>query len=143
VKVLIDTSIWSLALRRKSDQLSDRERTLLLAWSDLITNNQSLLVGPVRQEILSGIREETVFNRLSEYLRNFEDEPTSLEDYEEAARFHYVCRTAGVSGSPIDFLICALARRNNAEIFTTDKDFNHYVLHLPIRLYKPRSTKPK
>jgi predicted nucleic acid-binding protein len=143
VKVLIDTSVWSLALRRKSDQLSSRERKLLLVWSDLIKNNQAILVGPVRQEILSGIREETVFGRLSEYLRDFQDPPTSSEDYEQAARFHNVCRAAGVAGSPIDFLICALASHHGAEIFTTDDDFNRYALHLPIRLYNPRSIKPK
>jgi predicted nucleic acid-binding protein len=143
VKVLIDTPIWSLALRRKPVQLSSRERRLVLIWSELIRDNRAVLAGPIRQEILSGIREDMVFERLSEYLRGFKDEPSDTEDYEEAARFHNICRSAGIAGSSVDFLLCALAARRHAEIFTTDKDFTRYALHLPIRLHDERPTKPK
>lgn len=143
MKVLIDTSIWSLALRRKADRLSPSERGLVRAWAELIRNDQAWLVGPVRQEILSGIREESAFTRLSEYLRDFADTPATAEDYEEAAKFHNTCRAAGVTGSAIDFLICALAARRHAEIFTTDGDFKHYALHLSIHLHNPRASKPK
>lgn len=116
------------------------------AGSCLVRLNQkqsSNARGPCAARDSSGIREEKVFLRLSEYLRNFPDEPTRLEDYEEAARFHNICRSAGVAGSPIDFLLCALASHRNVEIFTTDEDFSHYSAHLPVKLYNLRTSKPK
>ena len=44
----------------------------------------------------------------------------------KAAECYNICRSAGIQGSHIDFLICAFAERENAPIFTTDKDFFHY-----------------
>jgi hypothetical protein len=135
VRVIIDTPIWSLALRRKRKQLSSRERALVAAWADLIKERRVLLIGPIRQEILSGVPEDRMFEGLREHLRAFEDEPLTLYDYEEAARCHNVCRRAGVAGSAVDFLLCAVALRRDAGIFTSDLDFTRYAEHLPFSLY--------
>jgi predicted nucleic acid-binding protein len=136
VRVIIDTPIWSLALRRKRKQLSARDRALVAGWADLIKERRVLLIGPIRQEILSGVPEDRTFERLREHLRAFEDEPLTLHDYEEAARCHNVCRRAGVAGSGVDFLLCAVALRRDAEIFTSDLDFTRYAEHLPLSLYQ-------
>lgn len=135
MKVLVDTPIWSLALRRQKAELSPKDRRLVAAWSRLIADNLVLLPGPIRQEVLSGVRDAAVFGRLCEYLRAFDDEPLTVEDYEEAARCSNRCRAAGVSGSSVDFLLCAAAIRRGAAIFTTDKDFTHYARVLPLRLF--------
>ncbi len=95
-----------------------------------------MLIGPIRQEILSGVRAESAFERLRDHLRAFDDEPLSFHDYEEAARCHNVCRAAGVAGSGVDFLLCAVALRRQAGIFTTDADFTRYAEHLPLSLYE-------
>ena len=100
-----------------------------------------LLIGPVRQEILSGVRDDSTFDRLREHLRAFDDEPLNFDDYEEAARCHNVCRRAGVAGSSVDFLLCAVALRRHAEIFTTDVDFRRYAEHLPLSLYSASAGK--
>jgi predicted nuclease of predicted toxin-antitoxin system len=56
-------------------------------------------------------------------------------DYEEAASFFNHCRAKGIQGSNTDFLICAVAARNDFPIFTKDADFAHFAKVLPITLY--------
>jgi predicted nucleic acid-binding protein len=136
VSVLVDTPIWSLALRRKPGHLAPDEKRLVEAWAELIRERQVLLIGCVRQEVLSGIREPAAFEKLRSALRSFPDEPLTTEDYEEAARCGDLCRGAGIAGSAADFLLCAVALRREASIFTADADFARYALHLPIRLYR-------
>jgi predicted nucleic acid-binding protein len=115
--------------------LAKTERALVLAFRELIGEGMVALVGPVRQEILTGIRDAIVFDRLQLYLRNFDDEPLTTPDFELAARFAIDCRHAGISGSPIDFLLCAVAVARDWSIFTTDRDFDRYAGVLPIRTH--------
>jgi predicted nucleic acid-binding protein len=133
--VLVDTPIWSLALRRRDADLNPREQRLTTALRELIQDGRAQLVGPVRQELLSGIREESSFNKLRDQLRAFEQVPLDVPDYEEAARLNNQCRARGIAGSAIDFLICATAHRRNWQIFTTDRDFSRYAAVLPLKLY--------
>lgn len=135
--VLVDTSIWSLALRRKSPDLSAREKSLTLALGELIREGRAQLIGLVRQELLSGIREAEKFDQLRNYLRAFDDVHLDAADYEEAAQNHNRCRSRGVAGSAIDFLICAVAARRQWQIFTTDSDFDRYQNVLGLILYRP------
>src|SRR5215470_3631494 len=133
--VLVDTPVWSLALRRKPDDLNAREATLTGRLADLIRDGRVQLVGVIRQELLSGIRDEERFRNLREYLRAFDDPTVELGDYEEAAEMHNRCRSRGIAGSAIDFLICAVAARREWPIFTTDQDFEHYAKVLGLKLY--------
>lgn len=94
-------------------------------------------MGPIRQEILSGIRSERAFAELQERLGDFRYLEINPSDYDQAARFFNVCRTAGITGTAVDLLICAVARRFNVPIFTTDVDFHHYARHVDVRLYSP------
>ena len=133
--VLVDTPVWSLALRRKPDDLSLRERQLTETLAELIREGRVELLGPVRQELLSGLREEAQFRKLREYLRAFPEHPLEAEDYEEAAQMNNRCRSRGIAGSAIDFLICAAAHRRGWMILTTDRDFQNYASVLPVRLH--------
>jgi hypothetical protein len=142
MKVVVDTPIWSLALRRRRGDLSANDSDLVAAWSKLVRDNLAVMIGPVRQEILSGIRDHAVFERLRDSLRAFDDEPLTLEDYEEAARCSNRCRSAGLAGSAVDYLLCAVALRRQAWLFTTDMDFTRYAKYLPLRLFSPSHRKP-
>lgn len=143
MKVLVDTSVWSLALRRRPDDLNQGQAGMRRALTDLIADDRVVMIGPIRQELLSGVREGEVFNRLRERLRDFDDEPLTTDDFEVAAQSHNACRKAGVAGSAIDFLICAVAQRRQIAVFTTDRDFERYASVLPIRLYEPGPTQDK
>lgn len=132
--ILVDTPIWSLALRRRNSDLSARDQELLISLKSLLLDGKVELLGLVRQELLSGIQERAQYERLRRSLRAFPDVALAVEDYEEAARMSNVCRSAGVSGNPVDFLICAAALRRSWQIFTSDRDFTLYSKHLPISL---------
>lgn len=138
MSVAVDTSIWSLALRRKKRDLNPREQDLARILAELIQGNRAQLLGPVRQELLSGLREKSEFEHLSEYLRAFPDPSLQGGDYEEAAQMNNQCRVRGIAGSAIDFLICAAAHRRGWTIFTSDGDFVHYAKILPIKLQLSR-----
>lgn len=101
----------------------------------LVADGRVAMIGPIRQEVLSGVREQSQFDRLREQLRGFPDTELGVEDYEEAASFFNRCRQRGIQGSNTDFLICAAAARNGFAIFTTDADFRRFATILPIALH--------
>jgi len=131
VKVLVDTCIWSHALRTQKPEFAEQIDIL----KTLIAEQRVLLIGPVRQEVLSGYSDFNKFELLKAKLNCFENTAILDDDYLVAARFYNQCRKQGVQGSHIDLLICAVAVRLNAAIFTTDKDFGFYQHHIPIQIY--------
>ena len=135
MKVLVDTSVWSLALRR--GQPADDQWVLELA--ELIDEQRVVLIGPIRQELLSGIRNPLQFSSLREHLRAFPNLNLSPADYEKAAEFFNLCRSKGVQGSNTDFLLCAVAVNHNLTILTSDQDFQRFAEHLPIVLHPVRA----
>jgi len=131
MNVLVDSSVWSLALRRNTTNDAIAIVNLL---RDLIADGRVVLLGAIRQEVLSGVRYKEQFARLREYLRAFPDLELTTEDYELAAEFFNTCRSNGVQGSNTDFLLCAVAHRRGYSIFTTDKDFENFRYHIPVVL---------
>lgn len=138
MRVLIDTTIWSLALRRRAHEISAVERNHVGELAALAHEGRATLIGAVRQEVLSGIGDTPRFEYLRRLLRDFDDEPVTTDDHEEAARHTNTCMRKGIVGSAIDLLICAVASRRDFEIYTADPDFTRYAKHLPIRLHRPR-----
>ncbi|MBI3886059.1 MAG: PIN domain-containing protein [Opitutae bacterium] len=131
MKVLADTPVWSAAFRQTKEAAPALRSEL--EW--LIAHGAVAIMGPIRQELLAGIRHPAQFAQVREALRSFPDVPLHTADFETAAEYFNLCRSKGVQGSMTDFLICAVAVRHQLEIFTTDRDFQHYRKHLPIALY--------
>jgi predicted nucleic acid-binding protein len=138
VNVLVDTSVWSLALRRAPRNLSSAEKAIVAELAGLIDKGCAKLIGLVRQELLSGIKRSEQFEKLREILAAFPDELADPEDYERAASFGNKCRSQGVSVSVSDMLICSIAQSRGWSIFSTDPDFGRYARILSIRLHAPR-----
>jgi len=132
MKVIVDTSVWSLALRRDKQEFSAPLKEL----RHMIHDHRVQMIGPIRQEILSGIRSESQFKKLQKHLGSFPDLPVLTEDYVTAAKYFNRCRSKGIQGSNTDFLICAMAVRNKFSIYTTDKDFDLFSKHMDIVLHK-------
>jgi predicted nucleic acid-binding protein len=143
MRVLVDTSVWSLALRRRPEHLDAAQERLRRELADLIADDRVVMIGAIRQELLSGVRDDASFERLRERLRDFDDEPLTTDDFEEAARACNACRRAGLAGSAIDLLICAVALRRGIAVFTTDKDFVRYARVLRLKLHEPGKAGPK
>jgi len=133
--VLVDTSIWSLALRLSPSNLNSGEQKLTRALAELIREGRAQIVGVIRQELLSGIRDQERFVTVRANLRHFHEPELEIADYEQAAEMHNHCRVRGIAGSAIDFLICSIANRRNWQIFTRDRDFERYARVLALNLY--------
>lgn len=132
MKVIVDTSIWLLALRRKKKQSTSEIRIL----ESLIDNQNICMLGPIRQELLSGIKDQKQFTQLKEVLSSFDDYPIITKDYELASEYFNLFRSKGIQGSNTDFLICAVSNRSHFPIFTTDKDFEKFSKFMNITLLK-------
>lgn len=131
MRVLVDTSVWSLALRRRARG----EHPAVGELRSLIDEGRVAMIGPIRQELLSGISAPAAFERLRTHLAAFDDEPLDTGDVERAAEHFNACRARGVQGSNTDFLICAVAERRTFAILTTDIDFTRFARLLPISLH--------
>jgi len=108
--------------------------------AELIREGRAWVLGPIRQELLSGVAHQRQYETLRDHLRAFPDVPLEPDDHEEAAAFFNRCRAKGVLGSNTDLLICAAAARRKIAILTTDAVFVHFARLLPIQLHSPRSS---
>ena len=135
MNVLVDTSVWSLALRKNSDL----DNNIIKELNELIHELRVVIIGPIRQELLSGIPDLNKYNLLKDKLRSLEDTPIETEHYELAAYLFNQCRKNGIQGSHIDFIICAVSIKNNLSIFTLDNDFEKFKKYIDIKLYNLRS----
>jgi predicted nucleic acid-binding protein len=130
--------VWSLALRRKPQDLSVVERAVVTELTEVIQEGRGRIIGPVRQELLSGIKNPAQYEKLRLTLRAFPDEPIDTSDYELAAKAGNDCRSKGIVVSTVDILICAITVARRWSIFTMDPDFQNYARVLPINLHSPR-----
>ena len=130
--VIVDTCIWSLALRGKTP----RNMQVAEVLATLIKENRAKIIGSIRQEILSGYSDLNRYEKLRRKLQYFPNEQIIDSDYDSAAEYSNICRSKGIQGSHTDFLICAVATRLKMEIYSSDKDFIDYAKNLPIFLYR-------
>jgi predicted nucleic acid-binding protein len=135
MRVLVDTCVWSQFLRRGRA----RNEPLAHEVERLIRADAVAMIGPIRQELLSGAQPHERFAQLKEYLRFYPNLPLDSEDDENAAHYYNLCRRHGVQGTATDLLICAIAVRHGLKIFTTDTDFDRYARHLPIIRHNVRA----
>jgi predicted nucleic acid-binding protein len=125
MKLLADTSVWSLALRRRlTATLSAEEKRLVAVLTEAIRDGRVVMIGPIRQELLSGIKEQAQFEKLRTALAAFRDEAIDTRDYEEASRGYNLCRAQGVQCGPVDILICAVAVRSQWTVLANDARLN-------------------
>ena len=138
--ILVDTPIWSLALRRRPRDLNAGEERHVREWERLVRTGDAHLIGPIRQELLSGVRDGRAWDRLRAALRPFPDLPITTDHYERAAQFFNRCRAKGIARSAIDLIICAVSAGYGAPLYTTDVDFRRYATVLKLKLHAPRPT---
>ena len=135
MKILIDTSIWSLALRRQSGVVNPESvmlRTLIEQGEDIH------LLGIILQEVLQGIRNPKDYHVLKDYLDAFPLIELTREDYIKAAELKNRLIKKGKQISTIDALIASASISNSCYLFTTDKDFEHIAQHSSLKLFRMR-----
>jgi hypothetical protein len=136
MNILVDTSVWSLALRHNN--LNKSSIAVVEELTELINEHRAFLAAPIIQELLSGVKNTSQFIKLENSLKPFELVDIHLEDYTQAARLYNQCRANGIQGSHTDYLLCAIAIRNHLPIFTVDKDFTHYAKYIKLQLHEIR-----
>jgi predicted nucleic acid-binding protein len=138
MKVLVDTSVWSLALRRPNNfPITLDQQATVNALADLVRDGRAALLGAIRQELLCGIKKQDQFDALRDSLAAFDDVALTMQDYESAAQAFNTCRAKGVQGSNTDFLICAVSIRYQLPVFSLDRDFLIYQRWLPLHVHTP------
>ena len=121
MKVIVDTSVWSLSLRRRdTTRMNAQELQILALLREAIRDDLAIIIGPIRQEILSGIRDRAHFSKTVGLLGPFLDEEVKSVDYVDAARLYNLCQDNGIQCGPVDILICAVAARKHYRILTSD-----------------------
>lgn len=140
MKVIVDTGPWSEFFRRPRSQQSSQQTAIASEVRRLIRADAVQMLGPIRQELLSGARPDTRFAQLRDGLRFFPNLATDEQDDELAAEFNNQCRNKGIQGTSTDLLICAVATRHKMKILSLDSDFEHYSTILPIKLHRPGGT---
>jgi len=137
VNVLVDASIWSLSLARRAN-LNPYQEGLRAELMELIFENRAVLLGPVRQQVLSRIPNPEAFERLRLMFRDMPHTDTVVEDHEGAAMYSLMCRTTNIRVDPTNILICAVAERKELAVFTDNIEFNRISAAVPVRLHNIR-----
>jgi len=133
----VDSNIWSIGIRRDHTRLNEQQLVLKKEFDDLFDEGNIVLIEPIRQEVLSGVKHKELFERLRMNLRSIPSAPLLIEDYEEAARIYNHCASHGITTYVVDCLICAAALRYDWPLFTLDKDFDYFHKTFGLKLYKP------
>jgi len=135
VSLLVDTSVWSLALRRDVEQSTPEVVALRQA---LLGTDQVFTTGLVLQELLQGFAGPKDRAQLVDRLSALAFLQPDKEDHIEAAEVRNSCRRCGVQVGTIDALLIQLCRRNDLTLLTTDQDLHAATKHVEFRLWSSR-----
>ena len=123
MSVIVDTSVWSLALRRKETPDFDPQ---IIKLTSLLNSNQPIfLLGVIIAEILQGIRNEKTFEAVKDHLNAFQIIELEREDYIESAKLRNLCLNKGITIQTIDAIIATASIKNGIPLLTSDKDFSN------------------
>lgn len=132
--LLVDTSVWSLALRRDGSTSEPEVRVL----ADALTGAHGVVTtGFVLQELLQGFSGPRAASAIIERFQALPLIQPDRQDHIAAAEVRNVCRRAGVQIGTIDALLIQLCGRHELTLLSTDKDFMHAAKHVPVKLWCP------
>jgi predicted nucleic acid-binding protein len=134
VNILVDTSVWSLALRSSGGPISPK---VVLLGDCLDRGDEIMTTGLVIQELLQGFNGPKQAKRILSELSLLPLIVPDLGDHVEAAELRNHCRRRGVQVGTIDALLAALSIRHKLRLLTTDKDFEAMAHHCPLSLLEP------
>jgi hypothetical protein len=118
---LVDTSVWSLALRR---DVPDTTREVAELKRALEAGDEILVTGLVLQELLQGFNRPEGYSQIVEYFSALPFIIPKREDYINAADLRNLCRKKGIQAGTIDALLASLCIERDIKILTTDTDFS-------------------
>ncbi len=130
MNVFVDTSVWSLALRRDNPprlpEIDELRRAL--------QNGNAISTGLVLQELLQGFSKPKSYRQIVEHFASIPLLVPDRDDHIHAAEIRNACRKKGKQIGTIDALFAQLCIRHELQMLTTDKDFEYIgsVVELPL-----------
>lgn len=134
MSLLVDTSVWSLTLRRDQPGDIPEVRALLRA---IEAGDHIVTTGLILQELLQGFSGPKAREQIIDRFSSFPLIVPDREDHVAAAALRNLCRTRGVQVGTIDALLAQLCRRHDLMLLATDQDFGHVARHCKFRLWVP------
>ncbi len=133
--LLVDTSVWSLALRRDAAGNEPEVQVLMdaLDGSEIVVTT-----GLVLQELLQGFNGPKAGAAIVERFSALALVEPGREDYIAAAEVRNTCRRAGVQIGTVDALIAQLCIASDLMLLTTDLDFSHAAKHCKLKVWAPK-----
>lgn len=132
--IVVDTSVWSLAFRRRAGP-GDEPKVVSLLRRMIKDDYPLSMPGIVFQELLTGVRDVSQAKKLQGILDGFPLLLATKEHHVEAARISTACRKGGVTAATVDCLIAAQCVCSNSPLLTTDEDFKRIARHAALILY--------
>lgn len=132
--LLVDTSVWSLALRR--DAVSESPEVLALQRA-LSVGDMILTTGLILQELLQGFSGARAAKQIVDRFTALPLISPTRQDHIDAAELKNRCRRSGVQVGTIDALIAQLCIKHNLVLLTTDRDFDHIARHHALKVWRP------
>jgi predicted nucleic acid-binding protein len=130
--LFVDTSVWSLFLRR--DQPADLPQTVVLRRA-LESGERIVTTGLVLQELLQGFSGPKARDQIIDRFAAFPLLVPNREDHIAAAALRNECRQRGVQSGSIDALIAHLCIRHDLLLLTADADFRHLAKHCALQVW--------
>ena len=139
--ILVDTSVWSLALRR---DIEASEPEVQVLKDSLMGGEVVVTTGLVLQELLQGFSGPKTQAQIVQRFAALPLIEPDRDDYIGAAGIRNTCRRAGVQIGTIDALLAQLCIRHELTLLTTDQDFVHAAKHCALSVWpaKPRAPRP-
>jgi hypothetical protein len=132
--LLVDTSVWSLALRR--DVVVAQPEVLYLEQA-LVGSQTVVTTGLVLQELLQGFSGPKARAQIIDRFSLLPLVQPDRQDHVDAAALRTACRRGGVQIGTIDALLAQLCIRHQLTLLTTDQDFAHAARHCRLRIWRP------
>ena len=130
--LLVDTSVWSLALRRDGSSESRK----VLALSEALAGADSVVTtGLILQELLQGFSGSTAREAIIERFGALPFIQPDRQDHVAAAEVRNVCRRSGVQIGTIDALLIQLCGRYELTLLSSDNDFDNAAPYVPFKLW--------
>jgi len=134
--LLVDTSVWSLALRRDG---RSAEPTVAALHEALLGSEAVVATGLVLQELLQGFSGPKAAAAIVERFRALPMIQPDRQDHAAAAEVRNTCRQSGVQIGTIDALLIQLCGRHELTMLSADKDFANAAIHVPFKLWRLKS----
>lgn len=135
MSLFVDTSVWSLALRRDSPAGIPE----VMCLRDALLGSEAVYAtGLVLQELLQGLSGPRDRERIVDRFAAVSLVMPTLEDHINAAGIRNECRRHGIQVGTVDALLVQVCIRHGFVMLTCDLDFRHIARHTSLTTWSTR-----